>query len=106
MAIRGALFNKNLKCVNTVNQLLSSTKMASACHSFALSSTLVTLSLELLHKSWSELLFCNDLARPIAFSTCFNIFWVLATTAAAMWTDDLAVVRNIKGFAYIQLFKS
>ena len=80
--------------------------MTSACHSFALAGALVTLSLELLHKSRGELLLCNDLSRPIAFCTCFNIFRVLTTTAAAMWTDDLAVVRNVEGFTYVELFKS
>ena len=105
MSIRCPFLNEYLQRIDTINQLLGPTHMTRRCHNLPLSRTLVTLLLELLHKARRNLLLGNYHSLAVALGAGFHIFWVVTAAATAVGADDLAVVRDVEGFADVKFFK-
>jgi len=67
---------------------------------------LITVLLELLNKSWSDLLFLNCEALTITFRTCVHILRSVSARASAMRADNFAVICDFMLFAQVKLLES
>ena len=70
--------------------------MAGRSDDLSLTSALIALLLELLHKSGSDLLLGDDYALAFAFGAGLNVLGVVATASAAVRADNFAVVLDVE----------
>ena len=79
--------------------------MARTQFNFTWACTSVTLLLELLYHSWSNLMSPNYCAGTSTLIALFNMFGVIGTAATAVWTDDLPIILQFKVLSSVDFFK-
>ena len=102
VAVNSAFLNVDVELVQASNEQLRFADMAFGSCCFAFTLAVRALSLELLHKPGSDLLFRNDLALAVAVTACFDVIWIVSTRPTAMRTDDIPIVGDFKVLASVQ----
>lgn len=80
------------------------THVADRSYYLSLAFATVALLLELLVITGHDLLLHSDMTLSFAPRTVFHIVRIISTLTSTVRTDDLAVVLELKIFAFIQFF--
>jgi hypothetical protein len=104
VAVWSALFNEDSEGIDTVDELLPPADVASRCDDLALAFAFFTLLLELLYKTWRDLLLFDHDSLPVALCARLDVFGIVTAASSAVRADNLPVVLHFVVFTRVEFF--